>query len=64
MSIRTIFRDNRRSGYREAWQNGAKVYEWSERDIDVMHNEVPKIVPEWGAYSQNTPVTPGKKRKK
>jgi hypothetical protein len=62
MPIKTIFRDNPKTGYREAWQNGEKTYEWSHREVARMHAEAPQTVPAFGHYKADAPVSPGKRK--
>lgn len=61
MTIKTIFRDNRKTEYREAWQNREKAFEWSKQQIEEMHAEAPQTVPAWGNYPEDAPVVPGKR---
>lgn len=61
MAIQTIFRDNKKSGYREAWQHSEKVFEWAEREIHEMHKEAPQSVHPWGTYPEDAKVVRGKR---
>lgn len=63
MVNKTIFRDNLKTECREAWQNGEKIYDWSKREIDTMHNEVPHVVPVWGEFGMDIAVKRGRRNK-
>lgn len=49
MPILTMMHD--KNGLREAWQNGKRVYIWSEKEVAEMAAERNSMVPPYGAYA-------------
>jgi hypothetical protein len=56
MAITTSFLDDKQKGIREAWQQGAVVFTWTLKEVETMHAESPKTVPEFGRFASSIPM--------